>query len=196
MGVEALLDALERDARSEAQQIRAEAQSRAEATIAQAAATVNRRRALVTERLVRERRAELARSAAVAARTLKARLLSARARLVDEVFLQARHSLTDLPPSRWVDHIPPLLTQTLRYLESDNSVVRCQPEVRSQVQLALESVPGVRLEASAEALPGLVARSNAGDVVVDNTLIARLERSREDLAIRLLRRVEDRNALG
>lgn len=196
MAVDALLAALERDADSEVSRRRTEARERAETIIARAAAAADRRRAAMMERLSLTRRAEVARHAAEATRDLKGRVLRARAELLERVFGQAAERLAKIEPGRWLERVPLLVDQTLRYLEPDRAVLVCRPEAQEPVRTAV-GIQEVKIEVREDAPAGLLGRTADGSVVVDNTLTARLERLRPDLAIRLLARIEGRDhALG
>lgn len=196
MAVDALLAALERDADSEVSRRRTEARERAETIIARAAAAADRRRAAMMERLSLTRRAEVARHAAEATRDLKGRVLRARAELLERVFGQAALRLARIEPGRWLERVPLLVEQTLRYLEPGRAVLVCRPEAEGPVRAAV-GIREVKIEVREDAPAGLLGRTADGSVVVDNTLTARLERLRPDLAIRLLARIEGRDhALG
>ena len=197
MALEALLEALERDALAEAGRRRTEARSGAEALIARAAAEVDRRRALTLARLASERRAQVAREAAAASRQLKGRVLTARAGVLGRVFGEARRLLAGLDQARWGSRLPALVEQTLSYLDPSDAVLECQPAAESALRKVLADRPGVRVETRDDAGPGLLGRSADGRVVVDNMLTARLDRQRDDLAIQLIARLEgEPHALG
>ncbi|HEX9892975.1 MAG TPA: V-type ATP synthase subunit E [Gemmatimonadales bacterium] len=197
MALEALLEALERDALAEAGRRRTEARSGAEALIARAAAEVDRRRALTLARLASERRAQVAREAAAASRQLKGRVLTARAGVLGRVFGEARRLLAGLDQARWGSRLPALVEQTLSYLDPSDAVLECQPSAESALRKVLADRPGVRVQPRDDAGPGLLGRSADGRVVVDNILTARLDRLRDDLAIQLIARLEgEPHALG
>lgn len=196
MAVDALLAALERDADREVSRRRTEARERAGTIIARAAAAADLRRAAMRERLSLARRAEVARHAAEATRDLKGRVLRARAELLERVFGRAAERLARIDPARWLERVPLLVEQTLRYLDPGRAVVVCRPEALEPVRAAL-GTREAKIEVREDAAAGLLGRTADGTVLVDNTLMARLERLRPDLAIRLLVRIEGRDhALG
>lgn len=196
MAVEALLAALEQDAHAEAARVRAGAQERAAALIARAAAEVDRRWAVTLERLTDERRVAWNREAAAAERALRRGVLEARAATIDRVFSRARERLARLDASRYADLVPDLVRGALAYLETRDAEVVCPEDARAAVEAAARGNGEVRVASAPDARPGVLARSLAGDVVVDNTFVARLERMRPDLAIALAARLEGPDALG
>lgn len=196
MALEVLLEALERDARAEAERRRHAAQAEAEALIARSAADLDRRRHRAMAELEHGRGADVAREAAAAARALKTRVLEARAALLERVFSEAVARLARLEQSRWAARLPTLAAQTLVYLDGEVDLI-CQPGVERLLGPSLAGRTEVRLVADPAAPAGLVGRSRDGAVEVDNSWRARLDRKREDLAIRLLQRLKgDAGALG
>lgn len=197
MALDVLLDALERDARAEAGERRRVAQAEAEAVIARAAAEVDRRRGMAMAELSDRRRVEVTREAAATARALTARVLEARAALLERIFAEAGERLRWLPFSRWRERLPDLARETSTFLPGSDADLICDAEAGAELGPLIAGQPGPRVVIAPDAAPGLVGRTRDGRVLVDNTWPARLERSREALAIRLLPLLEgDTGALG
>jgi vacuolar-type H+-ATPase subunit E/Vma4 len=186
-----LLAALERNAAAEAAQVRAAARERATALIARAAAEVDRRRAIALERLEREGHARVAREAATAERVLRERSLAARALVLERVFAEAATRLARAGIDLWQPAVPGLVADTLRFLEDRPALLRCPPDADRSVRHAVGTDRAeVTVEPSGSSGPGVRGESRDGRVVVDNTLLGRLERMRDDLAVQLARRLE------
>jgi vacuolar-type H+-ATPase subunit E/Vma4 len=197
VALDVLLDALERDARAEAGERRRVAQAEAEAVIARAAAEVDRRRGLAMAELCDRRRVEVTREAAATARALTARVLEARAALLERIFAEAGERLRRLPFSRWRERLPDLARETSVFLAGSDADLICDAEAGAELGPLIAGMPGLRVVIAPDAAPGLLGRTRDGRVLVDNTWPARLERNREALAIRLLQLLEgDTGALG
>jgi vacuolar-type H+-ATPase subunit E/Vma4 len=173
------------------------AQAEAEAVIARVAAEVDRRRGLAMAELSERRRVEVTREAAATARALTARVLEARAALLARVFAAAGERLCRLPFSRWRERLPDLVRETSTFLPGADAELICDAEAGAQLGPLVTGQPGLRVVIAPDAAPGLLGRTRDERVLVDNTWPARLERSREALAIRLLQLLEgDTGALG
>lgn len=189
MAVEQLLAALERDAATQAERLRAEARGRATAIIARAAADVDRRRELALVRLDREQRVAMAREIMTAERTLREQVLAARAEVLERVFAEATRRLETAAIDVWGSIAPGLVADTLAYLEGHAAVLRCPADATQMIAGATDGKP-VTVQAGPTNLPGVLGERGDGRVVVDNTLPGRLARMRDDLAIELSRRLE------
>jgi vacuolar-type H+-ATPase subunit E/Vma4 len=189
MALDILLARLEAEAREEAEAIAASAEAEAARILGRAEADVQRRRLLHVERLEAEGRAALGRELAAAVHEHRTRFLTTRAETLERVFTRAAELLRTLSAERYRERLPALVLATLRYLDDTGAIVTCRPELKDVVQGAVAAWPGASVAADPDALPGLLARSASGSVVVDNTLPALLARQRDDLAIAVAGRI-------
>ncbi len=190
MSLEALLAAVEADAKTHATAIRDAAREQASAVIARAAAAVDRRRAVALARLDQARRGEMAREAAAAERALREQVLAARSLVLGQVRQETRLGLTSLGIAGYAALVPALVAETLAYLEDRPSVLCCPPDAAEVVRHAAAGREQVSVEPGAGHAAGLTGASRDGTVQVDNTLAGRLDRSWDDLAIQVARRLE------
>jgi vacuolar-type H+-ATPase subunit E/Vma4 len=191
MAIEALLAVIEREAAAEAERIHVEARRQARELEARAAAEADRRRAQAFGRLEAEGRGRLRRELAGIERRGREATLLARARLLERVFAEADRTLAVLPLARYHHRLEALVEETLRYLEDRPAVLSCPPDAAARLGEIAAARPGAVVEPREDARAGVVGRSRDGAVTVDNTLSARLQRRRDDLAVALAARLEE-----
>lgn len=188
--LDALLEALERDADAEAAQLISRARQQAGEIRARATAEQDRRRAEVKARIEAEGRREVARAAAAATRRFLESRLRERARVLDRIFTEAADELGAAGPERYRSLLPGMIGETLRFLAGSSAMVTCRPEIAAEVEAALPGESGVTVHASSDAAAGIRGQSAEGSVVVDDTLPALLRRRQAELAIALAVRLE------
>lgn len=190
MGLEHLLDALERAAHAQVEELRANARAQAERVAAAATEARERRRREALERLERTRTQDVEHALALARRSARRSVLEARERLLERAFTVARAELaTAAAGPAYRATLPDALTGALAAVGAAPVVIRCpealaadlkrlSPNGRASVVVDQSIGNGFRLE----------TRDRA--VEVDDTLEARLDRLRPALARRLLSRLE------
>lgn len=194
MAIEDLIRSLEEDARRKAASVLREARAEAARSRREAEEEVARR----VERFLAERerklREDLAAELAGARRDARARVLEARAELLDRVFRAAGERLpAAADTSAYRESLPSRLGAAIRYVDPDEAVVRCPPALEGAVREALEEAGAgatARIETDPEMPAGFAVVREDGSVRVDDTLVRRLERGRETLAIAVVERVE------
>jgi vacuolar-type H+-ATPase subunit E/Vma4 len=191
VAVDALLAVLERVAQAEAESRREAARQRASSILRSAEGEAERRMVRAEERLAAEERSAVRRETAGVVRAQREQLLSARNAVLERVFASASARLEQLPVARYSGRVAALADEALGYLEHRPVVVTARPEVAGILRLHLQGRLDVTVEASVQTPPGLTARSADGEVTVDNALPARLAHRREELAIALVRRLEE-----
>jgi vacuolar-type H+-ATPase subunit E/Vma4 len=182
MGIDGLLAALQRDTAAEAETILASARVRAAARVAAAEVEAARRRDEKHGALARERRAAIAREAAVVERETTARVLEARDTTIGEILDEARSVLAALPLPRWENRLPGLVEAALGFLPPE-AVLEVPPAALAAARRLAGSRAGV--EAAPAALAGVFGRAVGGRVEVDLTLPGLLDQRREELAARI-----------
>lgn len=188
--LDALLEALERDAAAEAAGLASQAEQQATEIRARAVTEQNRRRAEATGRIEAEGRREVARAAAAASRRFLESRLRERARVLDRIFGEAALELGAAGPDRYRALLPGMIGETLRFLVGTPAVLTCRPEIAAEVEAALPGESGVTVHASSDAAAGILGQSAEGGMVVDDTLPALLRRRQAELAIALAVRLE------
>jgi vacuolar-type H+-ATPase subunit E/Vma4 len=198
VAVETLLARLEQEAAAERARI-AEAAER-EATEIEREAQASAERALAAEvaRVRAEGELEIARQLASVARAQRERILRARSAIVDRAFAEAERMLSRVRLDRYRHRVPRLIEEVLRYLEHQPAALLCSPEVAPIARETTRGLSQLTIEASREAMAGVVGRSEDGAVTVENTWTSQLARRRPDLAIALMARLgeTDHDALG
>jgi len=190
VSIDALLTLVGRQADAEAEALLTAAGGRARAIAAAADAELAVRRARELSRLETASRQAIACATAAAERAHRESWLRERDRVLAQVFDGARGILAATPPARYERSLAPAVEAALRYLEGVPAVLRCRPEVAAQLERLVAQRPGVKVVVDASAAAGVLAEASDGSVVIDNTLDARLARSRRRLAIVLAARLE------
>ena len=190
MGLDAFLAELARTAEAEEARIRAEAEVRANTVLHDVREAIARRRETELSRIAADQQRNLSRETASVERATRLAVLEARAQLMATIFARAEAELARVEGPRYIATIPALVEATLPYLEGRPSMLRCRPDVAFAVQEACRSESGVEVVASPDHEAGVLGETRDGDLLVDNRLISLLARRREDLAIKLARRLE------
>ncbi len=190
MGLEHLLEALERDANAQIEQLLAQARAEADRLTTAATAAVERRRQKAHEARERSRLQQVEHAVTLARRGARRSVLESRERLLERLFTAAR---VELPAAAagpaYRATLPAALSGALAAVGNEPAVIRCpealardlerlRPDDRASVVVDPATGSGFRL-ATAD-----------GAVEVDDTLEARLERLRPILARRVLAQLE------
>jgi vacuolar-type H+-ATPase subunit E/Vma4 len=188
MGLEHLLDALERDANAQIDQLLVQARAEADGVTAAATAALAQRRGAAAEARERTRLLEVEQAVTRARRAARRSVLEARERLLERVFTAARNALPAAAAgAEYRAGLPTALAGGLAALGDVAAVIRC-PEslVRDLERLRPPATPPVRVVVDPAAGSGFRVASADGAVEVDDTLETRLDRLRPDLARRVL----------
>ena len=191
MPLDQLLAALERDARTEADRLLAEARAAADAIRdASDAAVAEQRRAATGEheRALQQESERLLAEARLAARH---EVLSARERLLDRVFAAVRAAVPEaIQGAQFRQGLPQRVRAGLSCFAGDEPlVVRCHPSLGEELRTLLNGRANMRIESDPQTF-GLSFQTEDGRVTVDATLGARIDGRRAPLARRALARLE------
>jgi V/A-type H+-transporting ATPase subunit E len=190
MGLEHLLEALERDANAQIEQLLAQARAEADRLTAAATETRERRCRAADEVRERSRLQEVERAVTLARRVARRSVLEARERLLDRVFTAAR---TELPAAAagpaYRAALPAALAGALAAVGNEPAVIHC-PKMLVRDLERLRPADRSSIEVDAAVGSGFRLATVDGAVEVDDTLEARLDRLRPMLARRVLARLE------
>jgi vacuolar-type H+-ATPase subunit E/Vma4 len=188
MGLEHLLDALERDANAQIDQLLVQARAEADGVTAAATAALAQRRGAAAEARERTRRLEVEQAVTRARRSARRSVLEARERLLERVFTAARNALPAAAAGAgYRAGLPAALAGALAALGDAEAVIRCpEPLVRDLERLRPPATPPVQVVVDPAAGSGFRVASADGAVEVDDTLETRLDRLRPDLARQVL----------
>ena len=190
MALDALLAALERAASADAEARLEAARVRAAEVTSAAEAQAARRVAQAEAQAAAEERALVQRDTAAVARAWKEQRLTEREKALDRIFALAAEQLGAFPVHRYAGQVTALCDEALAYLDGRPATLSVRPEVAAILERHVHDRPLVTVAADPGAVPGVVARTDDGEVTVDNGLAARLLRRRPDLAIEVGRQVE------
>jgi vacuolar-type H+-ATPase subunit E/Vma4 len=191
MPIAQLLEALEREARAQAEAVLEEARA--------AAATVTRdadeRLALRRADALGAREAELRAAGeamlAEARRSGRRRVLEARRQLLERVFVAARALFpAAMTEPAYGAALPGHLAEALRAVGDGPAAVRCPEALVTSVRAAVADRKDVAVRGDAAAPPGVTVVTADDVIEVDDTLDGRLERLRPQLSLEVLARLE------
>ena len=188
MGLEHLLEALERDAKAQIEQLLAQARAEAEGVTAAMTAALAQRQGAAAAARERTRLHEVEQAVTRARRAARRSVLEARERLLERVFTAARSELPAAAAgSGYRAGLPAALAGALAAVGDEEVVIRC-PEalVRDLERLRPSTTPRARVVVDPAAGSGFRLASADGAVEVDDTLETRLDRLRPELARRVL----------
>jgi len=139
-----------------------------------------------------EARARLAR----AQRGARQRVQQARAAFLDGVFERVVAMLPSLATdARFVNMVPDLLQEGLQYVGDEVVTVMCPPVLGDIVKKASARFPNVSVVLDESAGVGVSLRTSQGTLTIDNTLEARLQRMKGELAIEVLHQFDRGDAI-
>jgi vacuolar-type H+-ATPase subunit E/Vma4 len=188
-----LLAAIEQEGAAAAERTLQDARSEAARIIDHAEAEAEKQRTdyLTTQRATLDAEMQVA-IASVRRRFMEA-VLTRRCTLLDRVFAVAEEQLAETIESpAYRERIADHLAEAAAFLDGDAVTVQCPPAIARAVRNAAAKYPNVRVAPTASAVPGIVLSSSDGAVTVDNSLPARIRRSRARLSIEILRQVRER----
>jgi V/A-type H+/Na+-transporting ATPase subunit E len=186
-----LLEALEREARDQAEAVLEEARSTAAAITRDANERLALRRADALAAREAALRAAGDTTLGEARRAGRRRVLEARQRLLDRVFAaaRARFSATITEPA-YRAALPAHLAEALQAVGDGPAAVRCAEALVTSVRAAVADRKDVAVRSDATAPPGVTVVTADGAIEVDDTLDGRLERLRPRLSLEVLARLE------
>src|SRR5512135_200933 len=180
MGLEHLLEALERDADAQVEQTLAQARAEADRITTESSAALARRRGDATCARDSARRAEVEHAVTLARREARRSILEARERLLERVFAAARAALPAAAAGpAYRATLPAAVSGALSALGNDQAVIRCPEALAREIERArprgAASVP-VRVDPAS--VSGFRVVSADAAIEVDDTLESRLDRLR------------------
>ncbi len=190
MGLEHLLEALERDANAQIEQLRAQARAEADRLTTTATEALEGRRREAREVRERSRLQEVEHAVTLARRSARRSVLEARERLLERVFTAAR---AELPAAAagptYRAALPAALTGALAAVGNEPAVIRCPKALARELE-RLGPAGRASVVVDPAAGSGFRLATADGAVEVDDTLEARLDRLRPVLARRVLAHLE------
>jgi vacuolar-type H+-ATPase subunit E/Vma4 len=182
MGLEQLLDALERDAGAEIERVLAAGRAEADRIATAAAADRDRRRRAAAQDRERQQRELSEHGLGDTRRAARRTVLEAQHALLQRVFQAVRARLPAAAASpAFGQTLPDRLKAALAALGDEAAVIHCTDPLASSLKSCL---PGKRATIVADLTcgSGFTVATGDGAVLVDETLEARLERQRSALA--------------
>lgn len=190
MGLEHLLEALERDASAQIEQVLAQARAEADRLTTAATETRERRRRDAQGARERSRLQEVEHAVTLARRSARRSVLEARERLLERVFTAARAELPAAAAgSAYRAALPVALTGALAAVGNEPAVISCPKALARELE-RLCPANRASVEVDPAAGSGFRLVTADGAVEVDDTLEARLDRLRPILARRVLTQLE------
>jgi vacuolar-type H+-ATPase subunit E/Vma4 len=191
MGLTHLLEALERDARSEIERLTAAARAEADGVTAESATRLAARRRLALGEVDRQHRYELEQALTTARRAGRRAVLEARQRLLHRVFDDVHGLLPGaLDLDSYRNSLPAALGRALAALGEGPISIRCTPSIRPLLE-TLERPAVASVVPDDTVGSGFLVRASDGSVDVVETLEERLERRRTELTRRVLVQLGD-----
>jgi vacuolar-type H+-ATPase subunit E/Vma4 len=191
VGLEELIDRLERDAQARIAEIEAGAKREIDTIVGASEQASSRAAGESLGRLRAERRSRLDREIAEARTRARADRLKAEHALLDRVMVRAETLLSEMDlDGTYLAALPQQLADALGFLEGVTARVRCRPALAAAVRSALAGREGVTVEEVPASPAGFSVVASDGSVEVDDTLPTRLARLRRRLLIEILAEVE------
>jgi V/A-type H+-transporting ATPase subunit E len=185
--IDALLATLERDTEAEVTRIMDEARARAADLTRAAEQRMAERRAATLGKRETEERAQHERALAGLRLTARARVLEARAALLDRLFAALRATLPELARSPAYRRDLPKELERLSVFAGDQAVtIRCTPALTTTLQRLIKTNGHIHIRSDARIAAGFRVTTADGTLEVDGSLESRLERLRPRLALEAL----------
>jgi len=186
-----LLAALERDAGAQAQAILAAAQGEAERVASETEARIAGQRAAARATTEAAHRGELERDLARIRREAQARVLAARARLIDRVTGAVQQLLPEtINQPGYLETLGPAMREATAGVGDSPVEIRCTPALVASLRRLVAGRADTAVTADAAVGTGFRLRTTDGAVEIDATLESRLARDRERLALAALALLE------
>jgi vacuolar-type H+-ATPase subunit E/Vma4 len=192
MGLEHLLEALERDADAQVEQALAQARAEADRITTESMAALEQRRHEATSASESARHQEVEHAVTLARREARRSILEARERLLERVFAAARGELPAAAAGpAYRASLPAALRSALAAVGSEQAVIRCPETLAPELERARpRGAKAVAVKVDPASGSGFRVVSEDGAVEVDDTLEGRLDRLRFPLARQVLAQLE------
>jgi vacuolar-type H+-ATPase subunit E/Vma4 len=191
LGIDELVDRLERDADARVASIEARAQAEVQAIEAAAEQVSAQARDAALARRRTERRARLDREITEARKAARADRLRAQHAALDRALSRAAAWLDAIDRDEaYLAALPERLEEALRFVGERAARVRCRPPLGPRLRDAVAGRPEVTVEEVPAMAAGFSVVTRDGSMEVDDTLPARLARLRPRLLIELLAEVD------
>jgi len=185
--MDALLQTLERGAEAEIVRVLDEARARASELTRAADERIATRRGATLERRETEVRKDHERVLAGARHTARARVLEARAALLDRLFDLIRAVLPELAKSAaYRRHLASQLQRLSAFAGDQPVTLRCMPALSTTLRGLIKTNGHVRVRGDARIAAGFFVTTADGALDVDGSLESRLERLRPQLSLEAL----------
>lgn len=185
--IDALLATLEREADAEIARVKLEAEARSAALTAAAEQRMTARRDATLGRHETTARTEHERVLATARVAAQAKVLTARAELLDRVFERLRHELPKLTASPAYRSGLRRQIDSLKVFAGDEPVtLQCNPTLAAALRRVVKTNGRLRIHPDRRIAAGFRLITADGALEVDATLDGRLERLRPRLALETL----------
>jgi V/A-type H+-transporting ATPase subunit E len=190
VGLDHLLDALERDANAQVERLLGEARAEADRLTAAGTESVDRRRREAAALRERSRQQEVERAVTLARRDARRAVLESRACLVARGIAAVRAELpaAAIGPA-YRTRLPVAVMSALTAVGGAPAVIRCPEQLASELERQ-RPADGVSIVVDPGAGSGFRLATADGAVEVDETLETRLERRLPELTRHLLARLE------
>ncbi len=183
---------LRRAANETAESILNAARGDSERITSQSERAIEDRRRDLMERREAEYGAEARRAIAAERHAAMRAMLIARTQVVDRVLERARSLLPKAAmDERYLASLGAELTEALTFVDGDDAMVRCSPQLEAAVRNALSDRPRVQVEADKEMGTGFIVVGASGTVLVDGQLETRIDRLASSLAIEIHARLRE-----
>jgi vacuolar-type H+-ATPase subunit E/Vma4 len=183
---------LRRAASETAESILNAARAESERVASQSERAIEGRRRELMERKEAEYNADARRAIAAERHAAMRAMLIARTQVVDRVLERARALLPSAAmDQRYLRSLGAELTEALKFVDGDDAMVRCSPQLEAAVRKALSDRPRVRVEAEKEMGTGFIVVGASESVLVDGQLETRIDRLASSLAIEIHARLRE-----
>jgi vacuolar-type H+-ATPase subunit E/Vma4 len=191
MPLQDLLNALEREATTQAEALLAAAHAEAAEIAREADGRLARRRSDLLGSREAELRGVAATALGEARRKSRSTVLQARQRLLERVLAAARAQLPEaLTSDAYRAALPEHVIQGLRAIGDEPAVIRCPEALVPVVQAVVASRHDVSVQGEPAGRSGVIIATADGAIEADNTLDGRIERMGPQLALEVLARFD------
>lgn len=192
MALEHLLDALEREAQSQAQERLEGARRAADALLDKGRARMARERTERLGALEAELRDRSQTRLLDARRVARRKVLEARQGMFDRILREALRRLPEAQRTQvFQDSLPGVIAEALKFVGAEPVIVSCPAALGDEVRRALGNRPGVTVRIDPATATGVRVETADGGLIVDCTLEGRLEQLRPHFLIEVLRDLEE-----
>jgi len=183
---------LRRAANETAESILNAARGDSERVSSQSERAIEDSRRALKERKEAEYGADARRAIAAERHAAMRAMLLARTQVVDRVLERARALLPGAATDeRYLRSLGAELSEALKFVDGDDAMVRCSPQLEPAVRKALSDRPRVRVESEREMGTGFIVVGASKSVLVDGQLETRIDRLASSLAIEIHARLRE-----